>query len=55
VLVDGEPGTVIKQLTKAGKEVKRNSKVQLQVIQEVDPNPSTSTSAGTGEGGGEGE
>jgi beta-lactam-binding protein with PASTA domain len=55
VLVDGEPGTVIKQLTKAGKEVKRNSKVQLQVIQEVDPDPSISASAGTGEGGGEGE
>ncbi|WP_433792859.1 Stk1 family PASTA domain-containing Ser/Thr kinase [Actinoplanes sp. CA-252034] len=55
VQADGVPGTVISQDVKAGKEVKRNTKVKLTVIGEPDPNPSTSTSTGTGEGGGEEE
>ncbi|MEU8658616.1 Stk1 family PASTA domain-containing Ser/Thr kinase [Actinoplanes philippinensis] len=55
VQADGVPGTVIRQLTEAGKEVKRNSTVKLQVIAEVDPKPSNSESTGTGDGGGEGQ
>jgi serine/threonine-protein kinase len=55
VQADGTPGTVIKQLTEAGKEVKRNSKVQLQVIVEAgNPEPSGSASAGPGGGAGTG-
>jgi beta-lactam-binding protein with PASTA domain/predicted Ser/Thr protein kinase len=53
VQADGEPGTVITQGTKAGKEVERNSTIKLTVIAEPDPNPSTSESTGTGEGGGD--
>jgi hypothetical protein len=52
VQADGEPGTVISQGTKSGKEVERNTTIKLTVIAEVDPNPSTSESTGTGEGGG---
>jgi beta-lactam-binding protein with PASTA domain/predicted Ser/Thr protein kinase len=55
VQADGVPGTVIKQLTEAGKEVKRNSKVQLQVIADTGtPDPSGSASAGPGTGAGTG-
>jgi beta-lactam-binding protein with PASTA domain/predicted Ser/Thr protein kinase len=53
VQADGEPGTVITQGTKAGKEVERNSTIKLTVIADPDPNPSTSESTGTGEGGGD--
>ncbi|BEL10573.1 Stk1 family PASTA domain-containing Ser/Thr kinase [Actinoplanes sichuanensis] len=53
VQADGDPGTVISQGTKAGKEVARNSTIKLTVIAEPDPNPSTSESTGTGEGGGD--
>ncbi|MDI6099027.1 Stk1 family PASTA domain-containing Ser/Thr kinase [Actinoplanes sp. NEAU-A12] len=52
VQADGVPGTVIKQLTEADREVKRNSKVQLQVIAATgapDPSASASGGAGTGE------
>jgi beta-lactam-binding protein with PASTA domain/predicted Ser/Thr protein kinase len=53
VQADGEPGTVISQGTKAGKEVERNTTIKLTVIGEPNPDPSTSESTGTGEGGGE--
>ncbi|GAA0427420.1 serine/threonine protein kinase [Actinoplanes capillaceus] len=47
VQADGEPGTVISQDPKAGKKVKKNTQVKLQVIAEADPNPSGSPSPDT--------
>ncbi|MBW6438106.1 Stk1 family PASTA domain-containing Ser/Thr kinase [Actinoplanes hulinensis] len=47
VQVDGEPGTVFTQTPAAGKKVKKNTQVKLQVIVEADPNPSGSPSPDT--------
>ncbi|MBO3742026.1 Stk1 family PASTA domain-containing Ser/Thr kinase [Actinoplanes flavus] len=54
VQVDGEPGTVLSQTPAAGKKVKKNTQVKLQVIVAADPNPSGSPSPDpTGAGAGE--
>ncbi|GGN81101.1 serine/threonine protein kinase [Actinoplanes lobatus] len=53
VQADGEPGTVMSQDPKAGKKVKKNTQVKLQVIAEPDPNTSGSPSPDpTGAGAG---